>query len=125
METPLAHVPVPSGLHLTNEDDFLALHVNGDAEEVAGVLIGVEDRCGRGRTESEAGGDVAPVRLDHALLVLPVPVAAAAARLVQHVQDRDVSTVEHALTAVVDESKLYTRAVGAGGGSRSDREESP
>jgi len=46
MEMPLAEVAVPPRLHFADEHNFLALDVDTDAQEIAGVRARVEDGFG-------------------------------------------------------------------------------
>src|SRR5215208_5037735 len=124
-QAPLADVAVPPRLELGDEHDVLAGDVHADAEEVADVGAGVENRLRRRRTEAEPRRDVGAVGMDHPLLPLPVAVRPALVAVVAHVEDRHVGLVEDAAPAVGDVAELDARAPVAGRGRRARRDEVP
>src|SRR5262249_52402302 len=125
VKAPLADVAVPARLHLADQDDLLPSHVHRDAGEIAGVRSGVENGRGRRTGEAEAGSNVHSVGLNRRFPVLPIAVRPALVVLVFDVENRNVSAIENALSAVIDETKLDAGAVGARGAGRTYGQELP
>jgi hypothetical protein len=103
----------------------LPRHVDRHAEEVAGVLTGVEDRLGGRRAEPEARADVRAIRLDHPLLPLPVEERPASVVLVLDVEDRHVCPIQEPFAPVVEEAQLHPGAVRPGGSCRPHGQKPP
>ena len=117
VQPPLADVTVPAGFHLADEHDFVGLDVDADAEEVAGIRSGVDDGLRRRRAKPESRRDIGAGCLDHALLILPVPVRPAGVTVVLDVQDRHVRAIQHPLALVVDVPQLDAGTVRAARGA--------
>src|SRR5215210_3352193 len=111
METPLTDVAIPTGFHLTDQDDFLPLDVNPHPQEVSRIRSGIKNCLGWSWTQTESWCDIRSGRLNHTFLILPIAVRAAATWIVLDVEDRNVSAVKHSLAAIIYISKFNARAI--------------
>src|SRR5829696_3576232 len=125
VEAPAADIPVPARFHLAYHDDLWAVAVYRNTEEIACVRPGFEDGLCWRRAPTDSWSDISPVRLDHALLELPVAVGTAGVSVVLDVEYRGVGLEEHEFATIHHISELDTGSVGPRGCSGPDHEEAP
>src|SRR5215213_210023 len=77
------------------------------------------------RAPADSRGDIRPIRLDHALLELPVAVGAAGVAIVLDVEYRGMGLVEHEFATVHHIAELDAGSVCPRGCGGSDHEETP